>query len=145
MGRDLKFVVIDSEENSRNIILMLDKELNIIQINPVAEKSFNYKSEEVQGSNVSFLNLNMEDIEAMKHAKPVINTNLNTGVNYVSIDGETGLTVEPKDVEQLAYAINKLLHNALLRTNLGINAQRRTKQTFNIFNNLNYHNTLSII
>ena len=55
-------------ENSRNIILMLDKELNIIQINPVAEKSFNYKSEEVQGSNVSFLNLNMEDIEAMKHA-----------------------------------------------------------------------------
>lgn len=84
-------------------------------------------------------------LEAMKHGKPVINTNLNTGVNYVSIDGETGLTVEPKDVEQLAYAINKLLHNALLRTNLGINAQRRTKQTFNIFNNLNYHNTLSII
>ena len=69
-------------------------------------------------------------LEAMKFAKPVINTNLGTGVNYISIDGETGLTVEPKSSEELASAINKLLRDDHLRSILGQNARIRIKNIF---------------
>lgn len=71
-------------------------------------------------------------LEAMKHSKPVINTNLGTGVNYVSIDKETGLTVEPENVEQLANAINKLLQNDDLRIKYGQNARHRVEELFDV-------------
>jgi len=71
-------------------------------------------------------------LEAMKHGKPVINTNLGTGVNYVSIDKETGLTVEPENVAQLANAINTLLNNDELRLQYGQNARKRVEDLFDI-------------
>lgn len=71
-------------------------------------------------------------LEAMRYGKPVINTNLGTGVNYVSIDGETGLTVEPANSEQLAKAINELLNNDELRLQYGRNARKRVEELFNI-------------
>lgn len=71
-------------------------------------------------------------LEAMKHSRPVINTNLNTGVNYVSVDKETGLTVEPKNAEQLADAINKLINDDALRLQYGKNAKERVEALFNI-------------
>lgn len=70
-------------------------------------------------------------IEAMSYSKPVINTWLNTGVNYVSIDKETGLTVEPKNVEQLANAINKLVDDDALRNEYGKKARKRVEDLFN--------------
>jgi len=61
-------------ENSRNIILMLDKNLNILQINPVAERSFKCSNEDVQGSHISFLNIDFEDFElAMAEKKDILN------------------------------------------------------------------------
>lgn len=71
-------------------------------------------------------------LEAMKYGKPVINTNLGTGVNYVSIDKETGLTVEPENVEQLTNAINELLNNDELRLQYGRNARNRMVDRFGI-------------
>lgn len=71
-------------------------------------------------------------LEAMKFSKPIINTNLGTGVNYISIDGETGLTVEPKDARELAKAINKLLQDNNLRIIFGKNSLKRIKDIFNI-------------
>ena len=71
-------------------------------------------------------------LEAMLNSKPVINTNLGTGVNYVSVDKETGLTVEPENVEQLANAINQLLNNDELRLQYGRNARKRVEKHFNI-------------
>lgn len=70
--------------------------------------------------------------EAMVYSKPVINTNLGTGVNYVSINKETGLTVEPKNVQQLAEAVNELLNNDLLREEYGKNARKRVEELFDI-------------
>lgn len=71
-------------------------------------------------------------LEAMKYSKPVINTNLRTGVNYVSIDKETGLTVEPENVEQFSNAINELLNNDELRLQYGQNARKRVETIFDI-------------
>ena len=69
-------------------------------------------------------------LEAMKYGKPVINTNLGTGVNYVSIHDKTGLTVEPKNSKELALAINKLLNDDKLRETLGQNARKRCENLF---------------
>jgi len=71
-------------------------------------------------------------LEAMTHSKPVINTNIHTGVNYVSPDGVTGLTVEPKNPEQLAQAIKKLLDDDTLRIQYGQNARKRAEELFDI-------------
>jgi len=45
---------------------------------------------------------------------PVINTNLKSGVPWVSLDGETGLTVEPKSCEELKNALRDILNNDAL-------------------------------
>lgn len=66
-------------------------------------------------------------IEAMAFGKPIINTNLATGVPEVSLDRETGLTVEPKNVKQLAEAINKILSNDEMRKKFGQAARKRVE------------------
>ncbi len=71
-------------------------------------------------------------IEAMKHSKPVINTKLGTGVNYVSLDKETGLTVEPENVEELTNAIKILINDDELRLEYGQNAKKRIENLFDI-------------
>lgn len=71
-------------------------------------------------------------LEAMKHAKPIINTNLGTGVNFVSVDKQTGITVEPENIEQLSRAINELLNNDNLRNQYGKKARQRTEDLFDI-------------
>ena len=69
-------------------------------------------------------------MEAMAYGKPVINTDLPTGVPWVSKDGQTGLTVPPADPKALASAINRLLENEELREKLGRNAHERVKRKF---------------
>ena len=70
-------------------------------------------------------------LEAMVYGKPVINTNLPSGVPYVSIHGETGLTVPPSDEMALAEAISKLASDIELREKLGKNAAERLQTYFN--------------
>ena len=48
-------------------------------------------------------------LEAMYCGCPVINTNLPTGVPDVSINNQTGITVEPKNSDAIANAINTIL------------------------------------
>ncbi|MDE5853437.1 MAG: glycosyltransferase [Ruminococcus sp.] len=70
-------------------------------------------------------------LEAMIYGKPVINTNLASGVPYVSIHGKTGITVPPSNPQLLASAINKIAMNKNLRENLGRNAFERVNRKFN--------------
>ena len=70
-------------------------------------------------------------LEAMIYGKPVINTALPSGVPYVSVHGETGLTVPPSDSEALAQAINLLASDRDLREKLGRNAAERVINNFN--------------
>jgi rhamnosyl/mannosyltransferase len=70
-------------------------------------------------------------LEAMAYETPVINTSLPTGVPWVSQDGKTGLTVEPRDSEALAVAINDLLSDDKTRKSYGKRARERVKEHFN--------------
>ncbi len=69
-------------------------------------------------------------VEAQMCGKPVISTNLPTGVPYVNQNGKTGLVVEPGNTEDLRRAIKQLLQNENLRLSLGRNAQKRALNEF---------------
>lgn len=69
-------------------------------------------------------------LEAMVYSKPVINTSLPTGVPHVSVDGVSGITVEPSKPIQLANAINILAEDRNLREAYGKNAFRRVRDMF---------------
>jgi len=61
----------------------------------------------------------MTQIEAMACSKPVVSTDLPSGVACVNRHGVTGLVVPPRDPAALAGAINRLLGDAVLRRRLG--------------------------
>ena len=69
-------------------------------------------------------------LEAMVYGKPVINTALPTGVPYVSLDGETGLTVPPESETVLAKAMQTLVSDADLRSKYGAAAKKRVETVF---------------
>lgn len=71
-------------------------------------------------------------LEAMHCGKPVVTTRLGTGVEYVTIDGETGLLAPPKDPAALAATLRTLLGNAALRARMGAAGKRRVEETFSI-------------
>lgn len=69
-------------------------------------------------------------IEAMAFGKPVINTKLPSGVPYVSLHGETGLTVEPGQPAELADAMLYLAQNPDERLQMGLRARKRMEEQF---------------
>lgn len=69
-------------------------------------------------------------LEAMAYEVPVVNTNLPTGVPWVSVDGQTGQTVPPGDSNALAAAIWSLLNNPKKRRQYGKNARQRVEERF---------------
>jgi glycosyltransferase involved in cell wall biosynthesis len=71
-------------------------------------------------------------IEAMAAGLPVVNTSLDSGVPFVSLHEQTGLTVPPADADQLAAALNRLLDNESLRRSLGARARLRARQEFSL-------------
>ena len=71
-------------------------------------------------------------MEAMAYGKPVINTKLPSGVPYVSIDKQTGLTVEPGDDLALADAMQWLIEHPLERQQFGEAAAKRVREYFNV-------------
>ena len=69
-------------------------------------------------------------LEAMACGKPVVNTRLQSGVPWVSIDGVTGITVPPADAGALAAALNRLLSDPSLRAQLGAAGRLRVEEEF---------------
>lgn len=69
-------------------------------------------------------------LEAMAFGKPVINTALESGVPYVSIDGVTGKTVTPGSIRELTAAMEELARNKPLRTKYGANARRMVEKNY---------------
>jgi len=71
-------------------------------------------------------------VEAMAAGLPVVNTRLQSGVPFVSVDGVTGLTVPPGDPQALAAAINRLLDDSALRRSFGQAGVRRATEEFSL-------------
>lgn len=69
-------------------------------------------------------------VEAMAAGLPVINTQLDSGVPFVSLHGVTGLTVPPRDPEALACALDDLLSDPEKRAAFGRAARHRAKTEF---------------
>ena len=71
-------------------------------------------------------------LEAMAAGRPVVSTNLPTGVPWVNQDGVTGLVVPPGDVPALAAALTRLSLDTSLRHVLGAGGLSRARSTFSI-------------
>ena len=69
-------------------------------------------------------------IEALAAGLPVINTSLPTGVPEVSLNNETGITVEPKNSRALERAIEKIIKNSELKEKFSAKARQRAKDNF---------------
>jgi len=69
-------------------------------------------------------------LEAMACGKPVVSTDLTTGVPWVNQDGRSGIIVPPRDPKSLATAINTLLENPELRKKYGIYGKERVEKEF---------------
>ncbi len=69
--------------------------------------------------------------EGMYFAKPAVTFEIyGSGVNYVNIDGKTGIECRNKDSKEFAKAIMKLKENYQLRTQYGKCARERVKENF---------------
>ncbi len=71
-------------------------------------------------------------IEAMARGKPVISTDLGTGVSWVNQHGETGLVVAPGNASALHAAIQELLADPGKRAALGAAGARRARAMFHV-------------
>lgn len=69
-------------------------------------------------------------IEAMVLGKPIINSNLNNGVNWVARHNKEALTVQPKDVQELSDAMSKLWRDDKLVKKLGNAGKKRCEELF---------------
>ena len=63
----------------------------------------------------------------MSYGLPVINTDLPSGVPFVSLNGVTGITVPPSDPVTLAAAIKRLCDEPIFYENCSRNALQRAK------------------
>ncbi len=69
-------------------------------------------------------------LEAMACRKPVISTDLPTGVSWVNEHGKTGYVVPRENVGELAKAIQRLLGDRQLREEMGEAGRARVEQQF---------------
>jgi rhamnosyl/mannosyltransferase len=69
-------------------------------------------------------------VEAMASGRPVLCCQLNNGVNWVNLDGETGIAVPPADPAPLALALTRLHEDSALRARLGEAGRQRAFSLF---------------
>lgn len=68
-------------------------------------------------------------LEAMSFGLPVISTNVN-GIPDIVVDGETGILIEPGQIEKLGNEMRKLLLDKNLQKTMGENSKKRIVEYF---------------
>jgi len=79
------------------------------------------------GTNEAF---GIVQLEAQACFRPVVSTDLPTGISFANLDGITGRIVPARSAEKLAGAINSLLNDDSLRQRLGEAGKRRVQSEF---------------
>jgi rhamnosyl/mannosyltransferase len=72
----------------------------------------------------------ISQLEAMACGKPVVSSDLPTGVRLVTQAGVTGMLVPPGEPDALGRALNQLLEDDALRASLGKAARLRAEEEF---------------
>jgi rhamnosyl/mannosyltransferase len=72
----------------------------------------------------------MVQLEAMLCARPVVSTDVGTGVSWVNQHERTGLVVRPGDPRELHHALARLIADPGLRRSLGDAARARVLEHF---------------
>ena len=75
-------------------------------------------------------NFGVVQLEAMACAKPVVTTNLKSGVPAVGLKNETCLIVNPGDSDELANAINSIFNDGELKLKLGRAGRSRFESVY---------------
>jgi glycosyltransferase involved in cell wall biosynthesis len=71
-------------------------------------------------------------LEAMAAGKPVVSTDLGTGVGWVNRHAETGFVVPPGDPVALREAIRRVISDPQLQKSMGDAAMRRVRSAFTV-------------
>jgi glycosyltransferase involved in cell wall biosynthesis len=69
-------------------------------------------------------------VEASMFGKPMVTCAIGSGTSFVNTDGETGLVVPPESATDLAEALNTLLRNKPMATQMGFAARQRYECLF---------------
>jgi glycosyltransferase involved in cell wall biosynthesis len=72
----------------------------------------------------------MVQLEAMMCGRPVVSTDLPTGVPWVNVNGMTGLVVAAGDVAALTTALQRIVGDEELRAAMGARARQRAATVF---------------
>ena len=71
-------------------------------------------------------------VEAQMFGKPIISADIGTGSSYVNIDGETGITVPPANAEFFSQAMQRLVSDKQLYSQLQQASRHRFNNEFTI-------------
>ncbi len=77
-------------------------------------------------------NFGMVQLEAMYYSKPIIATNLQSGVPAVAEPGVSSILVEPSDPESLAAAMNTLAEDHSKAQEMGYQARQRYEKLYQL-------------
>ncbi len=130
---DVQLIIVGDGEMKEHVVNRIQSEdLNrVIMTGPLDDASLlqAYKASSifVLPSTTTSEAFGIVQAEAMKFGLPVINTDLPTAVPSVSLNGETGITVKPADVQELKEAIEKICNNSDLYNLYSANAEKRAK------------------
>lgn len=132
---DIPFLIVGDGEDKAKVLEFQKNRPNVLFINK--HVSDNEKKDLIK--NCKFLVLpsiyeseafGIIQLEAMIYSKPVINTNLKTGVPWVSKHYVSGLTVPVDNIKKLSQAINLLYRDEILYKKLSKGAYNRLIKLF---------------
>lgn len=133
------YKLFTATENSPNSVIILDANKNITYVNSAFEKITGYKSDEIIGANLSFLNSNEHDEDFYKNIwYKIQNENLWQGTlinkrknGELYWDATTILKLENEDQETIGYVCNDIDITYQIKT------QEKLKNTLNELNEKN--------
>ena len=109
------------KENNLDNVFLIDKHVSENEKHAIMRKCRFFLFPSILPSEA----FGITQLEAMSHGRPVINTHLKSGVPWVSIHNETGLTVDVGDSKGLAKSISLLFEDEELYRRLSSGAIKR--------------------